>query len=330
MSLIIALLISSSSFAAQTSGPQFVSLAKGFATFVNESRGASLDAQQESWNRNVESQRPEVYAHILLNGKPGDLAAKRKLVAAEVFPFMLANSEAILNQFQRFETSGRAVIEKLVSGYPDENLSQIEVLALPSLLKFNGKVTELNGKVYVLFGMDFIVKVNQQPDFRAGAILVNDLPVLMAHEFTHALHFEMSEFGQSDDTSDSFFAPLWQEGVAEVNSQLLNPGTDLESVYMEKVLAQKCTPENLTVWAKAYLQDSKGSDAELEAAYPKWFLMSEGLAQFGTDRAGYCLGYNVVLSALREKSMHEVLKMNRGTAYSFIKDTLAAYAAKAP
>lgn len=311
---------------AHANNPQFQSLANSFRKFIAESSGLSIDDQIKAWVNNVESQAPEAYLHIIANGDKDKLESERRVLATKWFPILFTNSSEIQKQFDFFEAKGKPVIETLARSYPEANLNSVIVMALPSLNKFNGKVATIDGRIYVLFGMDMIALINSKPDLKSGAVLVNDLPVLMSHEFTHALHYLLSDFGSSDLSVTSFWGPLWDEGLAQVNSQLLNPGADLPSVFMEKILASKCTPENIKTWAKAYIDDSKSDEQHIESVYNKWFMMSAGLEEFGTYRAGYCLGYNVVLNALRSYSMKEVIKMSRADAYRLSQEALSSFA----
>lgn len=311
---------------ALSNSPQYKSLADGFKKFISEGADQSLDNQIKAWVSDVESQAPEVYLRIIASDDKGKLESERQALALKWFPLLFANSAEIQKQFDLFETQGKPVIEKLAASYSEANLTSVTVMALPSLNKFNGQVVTINGHVYVMFGMDMITLINSKPDLKPGALLVNDLPILMSHEFTHAIHYLLSDIGSGESSPASFWAPLWDEGLAQVNSQLLNPGSDLTSVFMEKVLASKCTPENIKTWAKAYTDDSKGDEQQVETAYGRWFMMSSGFEEHGTFRAGYCLGYNVILNALRTYSMKEIIKMNRVDAYRFGQETLAAFA----
>jgi hypothetical protein len=313
---------------AHAQSPKFISLSAAFHQFVIESQNADLDKQIDSWKRNVEVQIPEVYLRIIAQDDPAQLDVKRREQAAKTFPFLLAHADQIESQFKIYETDGHAVIDALVAAYPQADMTQTTVIGLPSLNHFNGQVTIIHGKIYALFGMDMIEHIVEDPTFVNGAYLLNDMKVLMAHEFTHALNFVLSDLGQDDNTLAAFFGPLWTEGLAQVNAQMLNPATPLEMVYMEKYLAAACTPQNVGKWSAQYLQDSKGDMDALKAAYVKWInLNPSGLQANGVYRAGYCLGYNVILAALRQYSMAQILSLPRASAYTFVQQTLTEFAA---
>ncbi len=311
---------------AQSTSPEYRSLSEGFRKFITDGTNLSLDEQINAWIKDVESLAPEVYLHIIAGDDQTKLDSERRSLAQKWFPLLFANSAEIQRQFDLFETQGKPIIDQLAASYPEANLSAVTVMAIPSLNKFNGQVKKIHGHVYAMFGMDMIALIGQKPDLRPGALLVNNMPVLMSHEFTHAIHYILSDFGSGDPSTASFWGPLWDEGLAQVNSQLLNPGSDLTNIFMEKVLAAKCTPENIQAWAKSYIEDSKGNEQQVETAYGTWFMLSSGLTEHGAYRAGYCLGYNVILSALRTYSMKEIIKMSRADAYRIGQETLAKFA----
>jgi uncharacterized protein YjaZ len=311
---------------AHSTSPEYRSLSDGFRRFIADATNLSLDEQINVWIKDVESLAPEVYLHIIAGDDQTKLASERRILAQKWFPLLFANAAEIQKQFDLFETQGKPIINELAASYPEANLSTVTVMDIPSLNKFNGQVTSIHGHIYVMFGMDMIALINQKPDLKAGALLVNNMPVLMSHEFTHAIHYILSDFGSGDPSTASFWGPLWDEGLAQVNSQLLNPGLDLTNIFMEKVLTTKCTPENIQAWAKSYIEDSKGNEQQVETAYWTWFTLSSGLTEHGTYRAGYCLGYNVILTALRTYSMKEIIKMSRADAYRIGQETLVKFA----
>lgn len=319
------LAVSLSSAGALANAPQFDSLAPEFDLFIAQAKGKSLDKQMEIWTETIEKRYPEIYLQVIAGGDFLQMEEKLKERATKTFPFLIANADDIRKQFQLFETEGRAVIESLVRQYPHADMSKVKVIAMPSLDKFNGKVMAGPDSIYVLFGVDMLVHIKENPELVPGAYLMDDLPVTMAHEFTHALQDVLSK-SHDEDIAAEFFSNIWDEGLGQVNSQLLVAGTNLTSVYMERNLALACTVGNISRWAEQFIEDSKGSKEELRTAYNRWFTLSSGLQEHGVYRAGYCLGYNVILKALREHSMKELIAMDRNTAVKFTREVLGEFA----
>ena len=199
------------------------------------------------------------------------------------------------------------------------------MIAMPALMKFNGQVMSVQGHSVVGFGMDMLELIAENPTLIPGADLLNQTSVMVAHEFTHALHPKLSDFGTPGNISDYLLESVWEEGLAEVHSQMLVPGTDLDHVFMERNLAALCTSPNVSNWAQQFLVDAQATEqAQIVVNYTKWFLLA-GWQTLGVGRAGYCLGYNVILSNLRIHSLSEILAMNRDEALQRTRTALQEF-----
>lgn len=245
----------------------------------------------------------------------------RRERAVKWFPFLFEHSGKILAQFDKFDQVGWPMVQRLADSYPDVDFGDVRVVVVPSLMSFNGRVDEVNGHSVAMFGVDFLELVDQNPKLIEGADLINDMAILVSHEFTHVLHDKVTDFDESSGNSNVLFVPLWKEGMAQMHSQMLAPGTDLTTVLMERNLAGQCRSDQVASWAVQFLQDSKvTSENELNSNYSKWFLMNSKV--LGVSRAGYCLGYHTVLAAMRDHSFNELLRMKATDAYVIIKRAL--------
>jgi len=170
--------------------------------------------------------------------------------------------------------------------------------------------------IHVMFGTDMIARINAEPDFIPGSSFINDLPVLVAHEFAHSIHTYENEDGDLLD-------PLWREGMAQVVSQVFVPGSPYDSVFMDRLLADKCGRPHIRTWAEKFLADVElgGTEDEQEQMYKKWFGLI-GFEQLGANRAGYCLGYHVVLAAFDKHSVEQLMAMGRLDAEPLMRRTL--------
>jgi hypothetical protein len=304
--LAILLLFSSSVFAGQ---PKYLTLKSQFRSFVEKAKNADFETQLQLWQNEVESVIPKVYSDLLSQRTGVTLEQNRRERASKWFPFMIANSDKILAQFETFEKSGWPMAQQLAANYPQIDFSNVKVIAMPSLMMFNGQVRLVNGEPVALFGMDFLQLVDDNPKLIDGAYLINNMSVMVAHEFTHVLYDKVLEVTHSDLSEIGLLGPLWNEGLAQMHSQMLVVGTDYSTILMEHNLAEKCTSDQVSIWAKIYLQDTLAtSDSDLNANYSKWFTMNDW-KKLGVARAGYCLGYHAVLFALREHSFNELLYM---------------------
>ena len=291
-----------------------MSLKTQFTDFIAEAEGKPFDIQVQSWINLIESQEPEIFYDIYgVDANSTELDSKRKERLSKHLPRLFSMKNEITSEFNRFEKEALPVLEKLVDANSDADLSNVVVFAIPSLMRFNGQVSRLNRNgnsvMAVKFGLDMISFINKNPtSIVKGLELVNDLPVLVTHEFTHALHNILSGFAQMpSEEFNTLLYPLWQEGIAQYNSLILVPGTRYENMFMEKKLAENCTNDNVKKWTKEFLEDIKQTDEQSRnLAYGKWFKMNPSL---DIPRAGYCLGYHVVLAALQNHTFDDLLRL---------------------
>jgi hypothetical protein len=301
---------------AHASSPMFVNLRAPFATFARLAKGLPLDEQIVLWQRQVEEFLPDVYANIFkgFSGKtPGQV---RTEAATKWFPFLIEHAEKIDAQFADFEKQAWPMAQRLANNYPEVDFSKVRVIAMLSLMSFNGKVDTISQHEVAMFGMDFLELVNQNPKVMPSVELLNDTPVMVAHEFTHVLHSKVSDIDASDESP---FGMLWKEGIAQVHSQMLVPGSNLRMVLMEGNLADHCNAQNVKDWAQKFLKESQANQEGLAA---RWFMVNGNWKDLGTSRGGYCLGYFAVLEAMRDHSFNALLRMGKEEAYPIIKASL--------
>jgi len=291
-------------FAAVAHAYEIKSLKSEFRDFVNGGQNLEFDQRLDLWKSVVEVSELRVYWHILGRNE-GAQDAVRRQKAEQHFQYMFDHSQEILDNFEIFESQVPRMLQDLTGVLPAPEGREIRVLALPSFISFNGQVTTIDGVVYVMFGMDMIAKIAGDPTFIPGSHLLNDIPVLVAHEFGHAIHTYENEDGDLLD-------PLWKEGLAQVVSQVFVPGSAYESILMDRNLAERCTRTQVIEWAQNFLidLDMQLTDEEQDKKVGKWFLFG-GLDSLGANRAGYCLGYHGVTSLLDRYSVRELMQLER-------------------
>lgn len=300
--------------------PQLISLKHSFQNFIQNADKTDIEKQVVFWKSDIEATLPDVYSELLKNSELNPDQYRKKL-ATKWFPFLFQHSEEILAQFEAFEKMSWPVAVRLTQQFPQIDFYDVRIIALPSLMMFDGMVIDVNGHHVALFGMDFFEMVSRNPKVIPGADLVNNPPVILAHELTHVLHAKISDFSNMGEI-DSLLEPLWREGLALVHSQMLVPGTDLVNVLMDRNLALQCKSSNMVLWATEFAKDNQTANQnDLLEKYGKWFFTNRS-PELGVPRAGYCLGYHLVLGALTEYSFNDLIKMNRFEAYTLIKKNL--------
>lgn len=327
MNRLLAILILCCSLPVFATQPEYVNLKSQFKSFVEKAQGRDFEAQLEIWQMEVESALPEIYAKILSRNPNKTVEQSRRDRASKWFPFMFAHADRILAQFDSFDRDGWPLVQRLVKKYPQVDFSDVRVIAMPSFMSFNGQVLNLeDSKMVAMFGADFLELVEENSKLIEGADLINNTSVLVAHEFTHVLFGKILESIKEDYSKFGLWADLWNEGLAQMHSQILVPGSDLTTVLMERNLAAKCTATQVSEWARLFIDDAAAtSEAEQAARYGKWFLMNSWQT-LGVARAGYCLGYHAVLIAMREHSFIDLLNMNPSEAYIVVKNAVAEIA----
>ncbi|MES3039131.1 MAG: DUF2268 domain-containing putative Zn-dependent protease [Bdellovibrionota bacterium] len=298
------------------SSPQFINLKNSFKDFVADAKDKDFETQLLIWRATVENAAPDVYLNLFGSGDQ-NIDDVRRARATKWFPFLLEHSAEIIVQFDKFENSAWPIVLRLTDSYPSIDFSDVQVIALPSLMMFDGMVVEVKGKKSALFGMDFFEMVNVNPELIPGAVLLNNSAVIASHEFTHILHGKLSDFGD-EDSLKTLFDPLWKEGLALVNSQSINPSADLANILMEQNLTEQCKIAKLATWATQFISDNESlTESNLWQRYGKWFFTNQS-SYLGVPRAGYCLGYIVVTAALKDFSLDELFRMDSEKVYILV------------
>jgi predicted Zn-dependent protease DUF2268 len=306
------------------STPKLISLKKEFQTFARHAKDKDFETQLKFWKSDIESEIPDIYS-ALMKSSGDDENKYREKLATKWFPFLLKNSDKITAQFEKFEVKSWPIALQLAQKYSDVEFSDVRIVALPSLMMFDGMTIKVNGNFVALYGMDFFAMEEQNPHIIPGADLVSNSTVVVAHEFTHVLHAKVSDIGDPDKMN-SLLDPLWREGLAQIHSQMLVSGTDLVNILMDRGLASRCTSSQVEAWASQFVKDSKVT-SELWNKYGKWFFTNQWQA-LGVPRAGYCLGYHIALKALEDHSFNELIHMNRSQTDILIKKELHEIAEK--
>lgn len=144
-----------------------------------------------------------------------------------------------------------------------------------SLLKFDGHPVELDGKHYLLFGVDVIAMLHGPAD----------MPAFLDHEIFHLYHRQVIG-SRAPRGEDPAWWTMWVEGLATYVSQRMNPGLNAQQVlwYPRDMVARM--EQNRARAAQLMLHD-----IEMTGPYgDRWFVSSTSVEGLPV-RAGYYLGY---------------------------------------
>ena len=93
-------------------------------------------------------------------------------------------------------------------------------------------------------------------------------------------------------------------------------------------MAKKCDRENLRKWAIAIQIDAQRETPpdEYRSIYSrKWFGFG-GYEELGVNRAGYCVGYHLAITALGKYSAGELILLNGAEIEPIVRDILSTMA----
>lgn len=144
-----------------------------------------------------------------------------------------------------------------------------------SLLKFDGHPVDVDGKHYLLFGVDTIALLHDAAD----------MPSFLDHEEFHLYHKQVMGKDTPQGEEPAWWT-LWVEGLATYVSQRMNPERDAQQVLWYPRNLVPVVDKDLAHAARLMLQDIDKSGFEAD----RWFLANQSV-QGLPPRSGYYLGY---------------------------------------
>ncbi len=188
------------------------------------------------------------------------------------------------------------------------------IVFMPTLFGFDAGGGQMNGKSYLIFGLDTIAKV-----YGPNA----DLSVLFAHEFFHLYHgsFHQPRQGEVRGRTIPLFRLVWTEGLATYASQQLNPGAGLAAIFLSPTLASSCEG-NLKALSTALLQDL---DSTERGPVMEWMSGQTRISDV-PPRAGYYFGWRVAQSLGREMSLPQLARLTDNEVHKAILTELRSLA----
>ncbi len=275
-----------------------------FIKFLSEAHDLPFEDQKEIWQRIFDSQDAQVFIDTF--GWEGTEQRNNSLAAA--FPFYFTHQDIILAQFNDFEENIPPLLDKFSKLYPQVDLAQVEIIAMPSHKSFNGKMWSFkNGRKMVMLGMDFLAANKAAIEIIPGMIIEDDVQVLLSHELGHAIHLSLADYSYENPLTGTLLFPLWKEGLAQAISWQMNPDKAKGKILMDKVVAKYCQEEYLPSFAKAFLADLENPD--IMQTYKQWFKISfKTTPQIPATRLGYCLGLEAVIELNKNYQLEEMMQ----------------------
>jgi hypothetical protein len=171
------------------------------------------------------------------------------------------------------------------------------VVFMPNLFGFDAGGGSVNGRDFLIFGLDTIAKIDG---------LHADLSVLTAHELFHGYHasFHPEWNGKERGKNIPLYRLVWAEGLATYASQQLNPGATEAAIFRSSTLVPSCEARlgSLTGLLLGELDDT---EKEPFMAWMSGQSRSSGIP----PRAGYYFGWRIAADLGRSRSLTELARL---------------------
>lgn len=298
-----------SSFAAEPAPAQQVNnIAMGFVQFWDANKDKPKAEQVAEFKRVVAPAFPGFY----------DRARHRTEMTEERFDSRIAGAiedfptirTGYIQKAQQFETEMPKYVSTFKARFPDYRPTH-DIVVLHSLGEMDGGVRTINGKSYLVFGVDSMVKYHGNGNESA----------FFHHELFHTHH---SAVGGCK--SNAVWSGLWSEGLATYVSKVMNPGANNVELLLD-------FPSGMADRTQAVLPAAL---AQLEAVLDKEDNQSVGGLFYGSvddgsglpRRRGYYLGMLVAQEAAKGRDLNELAKLGcepvRQIVHKAVRDLRAA------
>lgn len=191
---------------------------------------------------------------------------------------------------------------------------QGSVVLMPNLFGFDGGYGSIDGRGYLVFGLDTIARMDGPQA---------DLPVLFMHELFHlyhgALHPEWK--GESRGKDAPLFRLVWGEGLATYASEQLRPQADTAAILRSPTLAAACE-ERLQPLARQLLQ---ALDSAEQDPFMEW-MSGRDRASDVPPRAGYYFGWRIARQLGRKHTLADLARLASADIRKAIAAELASLA----
>lgn len=189
MKTIISFLFACVSLTANASFFELISLEQEFKEFATQAINKDYPEQVEIWEEVIESKFQDVYEEMAYGKSYNSEWKKRREEKLKSFiPWSLKHADKIMAMYKDNTPKIKSLLNELQSKFPHEGLKETKVYFLPSVMTFDGKVSIVNNEIVTAFGVDFAVRKMIDPEIFPGIHLINDIPVLVAHEMAHVVH----------------------------------------------------------------------------------------------------------------------------------------------
>lgn len=282
--------------------PRIHNLADDFATVWDRTQGKEPAARLLDFHQTVAARFPQFYGAERYKGKstPAEVDARIEKHFAE-FP---AIREAYLRKVRQFGADLPRHVAAFSVQFPDYRPAG-EIYFLHSLGEMDGGMRTFDGKTYLIFGADGMVKYHGEGDEAA----------FFHHELFHDYH----RTAMGSCKTDAVWVSLWREGLATYVARTMHPqANDIELLLS--------IPPGMVANTRAQLpraleQLESVLDSEDGAVYTGLF-QGKGDATGMPARRGYYLGLLVAEEAGKTRDLKQLAHMDCASVKTLVKDTV--------
>jgi hypothetical protein len=300
--LLLACLGLSASLSAAAAPVQVHSIAQEFANFWDATQTMPEAERVAAFKRRVAPKFPEFYGIERYQGKRTQ--ARQDEIIARALAAFGAQRQAYLDKVAGFDADLPRHVASFTRSFPAFQ-PQVPIWFLHSMGEMDGGTRDFNGKHYLIFGADMMVRVHGSGDEAA----------FFHHELFHIHHDAVAP----ECDHQGMWQPLWREGLATYVSQVLNPDASEKQMLLT-------FPEGSLEVTKARLHESladveKVLDNPDERYYGPLFQTGKddtGLA----PRRGYYMGYLVAKEIGKGRDLATLATLNCADARKLVIDAV--------
>jgi hypothetical protein len=271
--------------------PEVHNIAGDFVTFWDATQGMPTGERVTIFKRTIAPKFPGFYGFARFDGKMTEAQRDGTIARAiEGFGPTRQAYVAKLSGFDRNLARNAAVFTKAFADFRPTT----PIWIVNSLGEFDGGTREIDGKTFLLFGIDGMVAFHGT-DVRNEAAFFH-------HELFHVYHRQW--FGKCEP----IWCSLWREGLATYVASRLNPdATEAELLLttpddMAAATRAQLLPSLLALRAVLMLND--------DAEYSDLFGFGGSIRSALPQRRGYYLGFLVAKELGRTYDLHALAKMS--------------------
>jgi hypothetical protein len=267
----------------QSADFEVINLADDFYTLYQSSKTLTAESRAEQFSHHFTSQFAPFYSD------------KSFVKAIKGFSGV---EEVYLSKNSRLSKDLNTSMESFIATFPDFK-SETPIYILHSLGRFNGATRELNGKSYLMFGVDLMAKYH---------IWKNDTP-FFHHELFHVYHEKLFH------CKDELWCSIWTEGLVTYVSYKLTPSASDDELMLN-------IPSNLVKKIRSRQLDSlvdlkKKFYSKKPEIYSSFFNFAKDETKL-PYRRGYYLGFILAKEIGKNYSLEQLAKMDKQTVKSLL------------